>query len=218
MKNYTDLVTSAAPTAAARVRLRPVDALGVAVRDGGRPARCGLDRRRPRPRRVATVRIPRPPRAVGCNCGVFDAAARRSILRLGQPLRRSDAGLDPGGGVASTWSIPVGIVGDRWAWSYHQHIQARRASTSEETYPWWLVIMTKRSHCASDLPGKTLDKRQSLAFRRVLVTAHRALRGSVSSRQRLLSGRGVDGQACCLGRVGEPVAAGAGRGRIGPGG
>ena len=27
MENYTDLVTSAAPTAAARVRLRPVDAL-----------------------------------------------------------------------------------------------------------------------------------------------------------------------------------------------
>ena len=34
MKNYTDLVTSAAPTAAARVRLRPVDARGVAIRDG----------------------------------------------------------------------------------------------------------------------------------------------------------------------------------------
>ena len=32
MKNYTDLVTSAAPTAAARVRLRPVDARGVAIR------------------------------------------------------------------------------------------------------------------------------------------------------------------------------------------
>jgi hypothetical protein len=34
VKNYTDLVTSAAPTAAARVRLRPVDARGVAIRDG----------------------------------------------------------------------------------------------------------------------------------------------------------------------------------------
>ena len=34
MKNDTDLVTSAAPTAAARVRLRPVDARGVAIRDG----------------------------------------------------------------------------------------------------------------------------------------------------------------------------------------
>ena len=34
MKNHTDLVTSAAPTAAARVRLRPVDARGVAIRDG----------------------------------------------------------------------------------------------------------------------------------------------------------------------------------------
>jgi hypothetical protein len=30
---------------------------------------------------------------------------------VGQPLRRSDAGLDPGGGVASTWSIPAGLVG-----------------------------------------------------------------------------------------------------------
>ena len=30
---------------------------------------------------------------------------------MGQPLRRSDAGLDPGGGVASTWSIPAGLVG-----------------------------------------------------------------------------------------------------------
>ena len=29
MKNYTDLVTSAAPTAAARVRLRPVDAQAI---------------------------------------------------------------------------------------------------------------------------------------------------------------------------------------------
>jgi hypothetical protein len=34
VKNHTDLVTSAAPTAAARVRLRPVDARGVAIRDG----------------------------------------------------------------------------------------------------------------------------------------------------------------------------------------
>jgi hypothetical protein len=34
VENYTDLVTSAAPTAAARVRLRPVDARGVAIRDG----------------------------------------------------------------------------------------------------------------------------------------------------------------------------------------
>jgi extracellular solute-binding protein len=30
---------------------------------------------------------------------------------VGQPLRRSDAGLDPGGGVANTWSIPAGLVG-----------------------------------------------------------------------------------------------------------
>jgi len=30
---------------------------------------------------------------------------------VGQPLRRSDAGLDPGGGVASTRSIPGGLVG-----------------------------------------------------------------------------------------------------------
>jgi uncharacterized protein len=34
VKSYTDLVTSAAPTAAARVRLRPVDAGGVVIRDG----------------------------------------------------------------------------------------------------------------------------------------------------------------------------------------
>src|SRR5215475_7115578 len=34
MENYTELVTSAAPTAAARVRLRPVDARGVAIQDG----------------------------------------------------------------------------------------------------------------------------------------------------------------------------------------
>jgi hypothetical protein len=49
VKNHTDLVTSAAPTAAARVRLRPVDARGVAIRDGLLADRQRVTKDRPGP-------------------------------------------------------------------------------------------------------------------------------------------------------------------------
>jgi len=54
---------------------------------------------------------------------------------VGQPLRRSDAGLDPGGGVASTRSIPGGLgtggstEQQKLAWEWVQGMQA--ASTME---------------------------------------------------------------------------------------
>ena len=50
---------------------------------------------------------------------------------MGQPLRRSDAGLDPGGGVASTWSIPAGIVSGPQYLVFAQETQNSRARTIE---------------------------------------------------------------------------------------
>ena len=69
-------------------------------RAAGRPARRVARGRPPRHGRLAADRVSRPPRAAG-DVGSSDAAARRSLFRVGEPGRGRDAGLDPRGGARS---------------------------------------------------------------------------------------------------------------------
>jgi hypothetical protein len=84
VKNYTDLVTSAAPTAAARVRLRPVDARCVAIRDG-----LLADRQRVN-REVTLLRGAEELERAGTLDNLRIAAGRGSVERRGMVFSDSD--------------------------------------------------------------------------------------------------------------------------------
>ena len=101
---------------------------------------------------------------------------------MGQPLRRSDAGLDPGGGVASTRSIPGGLVGLLEA--VHQRAVLREGGLpdTEVAQAERLISTAVLGFAASEASGRFRQHDQSVIdadFAELLRWLRRAL-GSVS--------------------------------------